>query len=91
MIGQTVPPTLDTPSHLPDDQAMKKLVAAALPGAIFVGVLCQARSSVATPEYARRTRKECLYCHPKDSWALNDAGKYYRDHKSLEGFKPKSD
>ena len=26
---------------------------------------------------------------PSDSWKLNDAGKYYRDHKySLDGYKP---
>ena len=65
-------------------------MALALPGAIFVGLLFQARASVATPEYARRTSKECLYCHPKGSWALNDAGKYYKDHKSLKGFNQKS-
>jgi hypothetical protein len=46
--------------------------------------------SVAKPEYSRRTKKDCGYCHPKDSWDINDAGKYFRDHNhSLEGFKPK--
>jgi len=43
----------------------------------------------AKPEYARKTKKECSFCHPADSWNLNDAGKYYRDHKySLEGYVP---
>ncbi len=45
---------------------------------------------VAKPEYSRRTKKECSFCHPTGSWNLNDAGKYYRDHKySLEGYVPK--
>ena len=43
----------------------------------------------AKPEYSRRTKKECAYCHPKDSFDINEAGKYFRDHNhSLEGFKP---
>ena len=45
--------------------------------------------SHAKPEYSRRTKKECGYCHPKDSWDINEAGRYFRDHNhSLEGFKP---
>jgi hypothetical protein len=66
----------------------KKRVLVVVPGLLLIGFLLQARSSIATPEYARRTRKDCLYCHPKGSWTLTDAGKYYRDHKSLEGYKP---
>ena len=70
---------------------MRRLVVLALPGAIFVTLALYPGPSAATPEYARRTRKECLYCHPKDSWSLNEAGKYYRDHRSLEGFKPQEE
>jgi hypothetical protein len=48
-----------------------------------------AAPGVARPEYSRRTQKECNFCHPRDSWNLNDAGKYYRDHKySLQGYVP---
>ena len=48
-----------------------------------------ASTGVAKPEYARRTRKECSFCHPPDSWNLKDAGKYYRDHHySLKGYVP---
>jgi hypothetical protein len=66
---------------------MRRLVVLALPVTVLVTLALYPRQSAATPEYARRTRKECLYCHPKDSWSLNDAGKYYREHKSLQGFK----
>ena len=60
---------------------------------LFAGFLAAAlclNSTItwAKPEYARRTKKECSFCHPPDSWNLNDAGKYYRDHHdSLEGYK----
>ena len=58
-------------------------------GILAAGVFLSATGGSAKPDYARRTNKECRYCHPSDSWKLNDAGKYYRDHKySLEGYKP---
>ena len=42
---------------------------------------------LANPEYSRRTGKECNYCHPPNSFRLNDAGKYYKEHgKSLKGY-----
>jgi hypothetical protein len=51
-----------------------------------------ARVVSAKPEYTRRTKKECEFCHPVDSRELNEAGKYYRDHNySLEGYKPKDE
>lgn len=43
----------------------------------------------ARPEYTRRTKKECQYCHPPDSFRLTEAGEYYRDHRTLDGYKPK--
>ncbi len=60
-------------------------LATAFCGAFFFSpTLGQAR-----PEYSRRTQKECNFCHPRDSWNLNDAGKYFRDHKySLQGYVP---
>lgn len=47
----------------------------------------------AKPEYSKKEKKSCKHCHTsskpnKDD--LNDAGKYYRDHKTLEGYKPKA-
>jgi hypothetical protein len=58
--------------------------------AVFCGaVFFSAAPSVAKPEYARRTQKECNFCHPPDSWNLTAAGKYYRDHHySLQGYVP---
>lgn len=48
-----------------------------------------AATGAAKPDYARRTGKECSFCHPADSWNLNEAGKYYRDHHySLQGYTP---
>lgn len=60
---------------------------------LLTAALCfDAGTSWAKPEYSRRTKKDCNFCHPPDSWNLNDAGKYYRDHKySLQGYKPPAD
>jgi hypothetical protein len=51
-------------------------------------LLTDARVSLAKPEYTRRTKKDCQYCHPPNSFQLNDAGKYYREHRTLEGYDP---
>ena len=57
-------------------------------GIVTTAILLSTATTWAKPEYARRTNKECAFCHPSDSWKLNDAGKYYRDHKySLDGYK----
>jgi hypothetical protein len=42
----------------------------------------------ATPEYSRRSDKECSYCHPAKGYSLNDAGKYFKEHKTLRGYQP---
>lgn len=58
--------------------------------AIFAAILWFSPSaSVASPEYARRTGKECNYCHPPANYTLTDAGKYYQAHKTLKGYEPK--
>jgi hypothetical protein len=69
---------------------MRRLVEILALAAVFCGAfLFSAATGVARPEYSRRTQKECNFCHPPDSWNLNDAGKYYRDHKySLQGYAP---
>ncbi len=71
---------------------MSRPVKLILPAGILAsGLLINARTSWAVPEFARKTKKECSFCHPPDSWNLTEAGKYYRDHKySLAGYKPKS-
>lgn len=60
-------------------------------GIVAVAVFFSATTSWAVPEFARKTKKECSFCHPPDSWNLTEAGRYYREHKhSLEGYQPKS-
>jgi hypothetical protein len=51
-------------------------------------LLLAAGTGEARPDYTRRTKKECLYCHPPDSFRLTEAGEYYRDHRTLDGYKP---
>lgn len=60
------------------------------PAAILaLGIFFNSGGGWAKPEYSRKTKKECGFCHPPDSWNLNAAGKYYREHHySLEGYKP---
>ncbi len=44
--------------------------------------------ATAKPEYAKKEKKACTFCHVKmGSKELNDAGKYYKEHNhSLEGY-----
>jgi hypothetical protein len=59
---------------------------------LVVGLLLAPQDTPAKPDYTRRTRKDCEFCHPPNSRLLNDAGKYYQEHRnSLEGYKPKQD
>ena len=61
-----------------------------LPAVILLGgFLVCTTSSYGKPEYVKSTKKACAYCHvdskakPKE---LTDAGKYYAEHKSLDGY-----
>ena len=58
-------------------------------GVLMVALFFDARASVARPEYTRKTKKECLSCHPPDSFQLTEPGRYYRDHRTLDGYEPK--
>jgi len=61
-----------------------------LPAAIVLGgFLVCSTSSYGTTEYVKQTKKACHYCHvdPKAKpKALTNAGKYYAEHKNLEGY-----
>jgi len=62
-----------------------------LPAIILGGgfVICST-VSYGKPEYTKATKKACVYCHvdaQKSPKALTDAGKYYQEHKSLDGYK----
>ena len=68
-----------------------------LPAAILLGgLLVSTTASFAKPEYTKATKKACVYCHAKQSADkaemnknLTDAGKYYHEHKSLDGYQEK--
>jgi len=59
---------------------------------LFGGMMAVTTSSFAKPEYVKATKKACSYCHvdskakPKE---LTDAGKYYKEHNSLDGYAEK--
>jgi hypothetical protein len=69
---------------------MGRFVQFAMPAAVVAaGIMLSSTHAWTKPDYSRRTKKECRFCHPPDSWNLTDAGKYYREHHySLEGYKP---
>lgn len=42
----------------------------------------------AKPEFAKKEKKTCTFCHLRaGSKELNDAGKYYKAKGTLEGYK----
>lgn len=44
--------------------------------------------SMATKEIAQKEKKGCVTCHVKaGDKVLNEAGEYYKKHKTLEGYK----
>jgi heat shock protein HslJ len=60
---------------------------------LAAGVMFSSSTSYAKKEYVALTKKACKYCHvdamSKDlvkQKELTDAGKYYKEHKSLDGF-----
>ena len=64
-----------------------------LPAAIVLGgILVCASGSYGKPEYTKATKKACAYCHvdaQKKPKELKDAGKYYQEHKNLDGYTEK--
>ena len=49
-----------------------------------------ASPSMATKDFAKAEKKACTTCHVKTGEKeLNDTGKYYMEHKTLEGYKKK--
>jgi hypothetical protein len=67
---------------------VRKILRAA---AIFGGIaLLFSPFAVGTPEMAKKESRQCVYCHTAIGKPdLNEAGKYYKDHGTLEGFKEK--
>lgn len=66
-----------------------------LPAVILLGgFLVCSTATYGKQEYTKSTKKACVYCHvkvtpDKDAMSKNltDAGKYYHEHKSLDGYK----
>jgi hypothetical protein len=65
----------------------------ALPAIILLGgFLVCSTDSYGKVEYVKATKKACAFCHvdskakPKE---LTEAGKYYSEHKSLDGYQDK--
>ena len=65
-----------------------------LPAAILLGgFLISTTASYGTAEYAKTAKKGCVFCHEKmvgdkDAMSKNlkDAGKYYKEKKTLDGY-----
>ena len=70
-------------------RAFKSILPAALLGA---GILVCVTASYGTQEIAKKEKKQCTFCHGKVEGKegmkknLTDAGKYYHEKKSLEGY-----
>lgn len=75
-------------------RSLKSMVPAIL---LSAGFLVCVTASYATSEISKKEKKACNFCHskvtPSDKEGmkknLNDAGKYYQSHKSLEGYAEK--
>lgn len=67
----------------------RKILHGAVPAIVLLsGFLLRPTPTVARPDYTRRTKQECSYCHPPGGWRLNDAGEYFEKHRSLNGYQP---
>jgi hypothetical protein len=59
-----------------------KVLAITVPVALLL-----AQFAAGTPEYTKKENKQCVYCHTAlGKPDLNDAGKYYKAHHTLEGY-----
>ncbi len=56
---------------------------------LMAGFLAFTSATYGKPEYAKKEKKACTFCHVKTGdKELNEAGKYYAAHDhSLDGFK----
>jgi hypothetical protein len=69
-----------------------KLVKFAIPAVVLAaGLLVSSTASFAKPEDTKKTKKPCTFCHvsAKGGKDLTEAGKYYKDKKSLDGYEAK--
>ena len=69
-----------------------RLLKIALPALVLAfGLAVCSTTSFAKPEFSKKEKKGCTYCHVKTGQKeLNDAGKFYKEHgNSLEGYQQK--
>jgi hypothetical protein len=63
-----------------------------VPAALMLGGYLVCSTAFAKKEFTTQTKKPCTYCHvdavkaPKE---LKAPGKYYQEHKSLDGYQEK--
>jgi hypothetical protein len=54
---------------------------------LVVALMSAASLALSKPEYSKKEGKQCTYCHPAGKFKeLTEAGKYYAQHKTLEGY-----
>jgi cytochrome c551/c552 len=65
-----------------------KSIRFAIPAFLLCGaMLLNSSLAFAKKEYTVKEKKACTFCHvAANSKELNDAGKYYKEKKTLEGF-----
>ncbi len=71
---------------------MRKILNYLLAAALFgSGLWLGLTPSPATPDFSKKEKKACTYCHPAGKMKeFTDAGKYYKDHEhSFKGYQPK--
>lgn len=72
---------------------MRRFLQVSVPAVIVgAGLFLNSVPSFGKAEYTKATKKGCTYCHvdqkakPKE---LTEAGKYYKDKKTLDGYSGK--
>ena len=72
---------------------MRRVFQFAIPAVVVgLGLLLNSAPSFGKPEYVKQTKKGCTTCHvdsktkPKE---LTEAGKYFKEKKTLDGFTAK--
>ena len=70
---------------------MLRLIKLAIPAAVLAGgFLLSSQLSVAKPDYFKKEKKACTYCHvAPNKKGLNEVGKCYAEHgHTLDNCKP---
>ena len=72
---------------------MRRVLKFVIPAVVVaLGLVINSAPSFGKMEYAKQTKKSCVTCHvdfkakPKE---LTDAGKYFKEKKTLDGFTAK--